>query len=98
MGGASVFMHRPHACVTQTLSTRVVDLFAVVFHELVYLKSRFFAIGCEKDLVVPLPVGISFPYYFSDFSAFRFLFNCILDGRRERFEIDLFAGILSMLS
>src|SRR5262249_8238281 len=76
-------------------------LFAVVFHKLpvwVYLESGFFAIGCQKDLVVPLTIGIVFPYYLNDLSACRLFFDCLLDRRRERFEIDLFLGILSRLS
>ena len=46
----------------------------------VHLTSRFFPIRFDEHLVIPLTVGIVFPYYFHNLFPCRLLINCLLDG------------------
>jgi hypothetical protein len=49
----------------------------------VHFKQGLFTARFDERLVIPLTIGIVFPYNLNDLSACRLFFNCALDGRRE---------------
>ena len=50
----------------------------------VHLKQGLFTVRFDEHLVIPLTIGIVFPYYLNDLSACRLFVNCLLDRFGER--------------
>ena len=61
------------------------------------LEAPLLSVRSDDDFVVPLAIGVVFPFYPNDLTSSRLLVNCLLDGGGERLHLDHFPGLLSYL-
>jgi hypothetical protein len=61
------------------------------------LESPFFPLRSDDDFIVPLAVGVVFPFHPNNLSASRLLVGCLLNGGGERLHLNHFPGLFSCL-
>ena len=61
------------------------------------LEAPLLSVRSDDDFVVPLAIGVVFPFYPNDLTASRLLADRLLDGGGERLHLDHFPGLLSYL-